>query len=175
MQTVQLKALMAAISFSAGLNLAAASEGPDLGIRVSALAEHQNRTADLGSAQIDGKLDGSDVITANISGVFKQRPRELGLQRVQFAENCAFEEGTFDTLLGSEWTDNHFEPAKGCRTRSNLSAMISNSKDMVVGRGTRFSDGERAANIVIQYRSGKTGQTKGAGNTAAPAAKTTGE
>jgi type IV pilus biogenesis protein CpaD/CtpE len=66
---------------------------------------------------------------------------------------------TFETV-GDENSD--FDPAIGCSTRANLTAMLSRRRDLVRGRGARYHDAERASNVVGQYRAwkapGSTGQ-----------------
>lgn len=84
-------------------------------------------------------------------------------QSIKAAEGCAAER-SFDTLLWTEPSDNGFDPQIGCPARANLNAMISRKRDLVKGRGTRYFDGERAANIVKQYREAKPAAPKTAGD-----------
>jgi hypothetical protein len=67
---------------------------------------------------------------------------------------CAAER-SFDTLIWAEPSDNGFDPQIGCALRGNLNAMVANKRDLVHGRGTPYSDGERAAQVVKQYREGR--------------------
>jgi pilus biogenesis lipoprotein CpaD len=61
--------------------------------------------------------------------------------------------GWFDHV--SAPSDNKVNPNFGCSDTSNFAAMIADPKDLAKGRSTPFSDGERAANAVSDYRAGK--------------------
>ncbi len=54
-----------------------------------------------------------------------------------------------------EYNENDPDPEVGAYGRNALRAMLSNRRDLVRGRGTTLSDGERAAQIVSQYRAYK--------------------
>jgi hypothetical protein len=68
------------------------------------------------------------------------------------ASGC-FEQRSFD-VMGDN--DSSFDPQIGCSMQVNLSAMTENRADLVKGRGTRYSDAERAGHAVRDYRDGKT-------------------
>jgi type IV pilus biogenesis protein CpaD/CtpE len=72
-------------------------------------------------------------------------------QRVP-SRNCNIE-SSFDTV-GFDG-GNEFDNATGCSVQTGIALMAANKKDLVKGRGSRFSDGERAANIVTDYRAWK--------------------
>jgi hypothetical protein len=63
---------------------------------------------------------------------------------------AACESGRSFETVGDENSD--FDPAIGCSSRANLAAMVSRRRDLVMGRGARYHDAERASNIVRQYR-----------------------
>ena len=113
-------------------------------------------------------LQEAGVDARYISVAFTGRPQreiKISIWQARCAGDCSFSPAFFETLWGREPPDNRFDPAIGCDMRSNLRAMMSNPRDLVVGRGTRYSDGERAAAAVSQYRSGKTAPvTKANGN-----------
>jgi type IV pilus biogenesis protein CpaD/CtpE len=69
------------------------------------------------------------------------------------AEKCQTDESSFDTV-GFDG-DNSFDKTVGCSVRTGIALMAANKRDLVKGQGTRFSDGERAANIVNDYRAWK--------------------
>ena len=66
--------------------------------------------------------------------------------------NCNIE-SSFDTV-GFDG-DNEFDKATGGSVQTGIALMAANKKDLVKGRGSRYSDGERAANIVTDYRAWK--------------------
>ena len=51
-----------------------------------------------------------------------------------------------------EYNENDMDPDNGAYIRSATAYMLDNRRDLVRGRGTRLSDGERAAQIVSRYR-----------------------
>jgi hypothetical protein len=81
------------------------------------------------------------------------------------ASGC-LEKRSFDAVGDS---NSSYDPGIGCSTQANLSAMTENQGDLVRGRGTRYSDGERAGHVVSEYRSWKTSPASSQG-----ASKTTG-
>ncbi len=56
---------------------------------------------------------------------------------------------------GTSNNENGFDHGIGCSTRASIEAMVENPADLQRGRGTRYSDGERAAQIVTGYRNWK--------------------
>lgn len=66
--------------------------------------------------------------------------------------DCAVSDRFIGTLLWDDDNNNDFNPEIGCSSRSNLEAMVDRPHDLRRGRGTRYSDGERAADAVIRYR-----------------------
>ncbi|MDZ4791453.1 MAG: CpaD family pilus assembly lipoprotein [Hyphomicrobiales bacterium] len=66
--------------------------------------------------------------------------------------DCAASDRFIGTLLWDDDNNNDFNPEIGCSSRSNLEAMVDRPHDLRRGRGTRYSDGERAADAVIKYR-----------------------
>ncbi|KAI95317.1 hypothetical protein T281_06260 [Rhodomicrobium udaipurense JA643] len=81
------------------------------------------------------------------------RPTEIRLRSL--AAVCAHAPRQFDTLFGLEYEDNRFDHATGCATRSSIEAQVANKTDLARGRGSRLSDGDRAAAIVSHYRDWK--------------------
>ncbi len=116
-----------------------------------------------------------EAMFQNIAAASRRPPEPQTETRTSFtrlAHNCAFPQEDLDTVWWSGRMDNSFDPALGCNTHSNLDAMISNPRDLIAGRGTRYSDGDHAAAIVGQYRSGKAAAQAQA-QAKAPAATTT--
>lgn len=74
---------------------------------------------------------------------------------VENVRKCSNVERSFESLWWLEPADNDFDRGIGCASRSNLAAMIASRRDLVRGRGTLYSDGDRAAHTVTQYRLGK--------------------
>lgn len=81
---------------------------------------------------------------------------------VPLFNDCRYAERSFE---GAGEDNSSFDPVIGCSTRANLAAMIENRKDLVKGRGTRYSDGERAGNVVSYYRAWKSNAPASAGAT----------
>lgn len=73
------------------------------------------------------------------------------------APSCRHAHETFGTYD----RQNDFNGGFRCATNSTLDKMLANRRDKFAGRGTRYSDGERAANIVADYRVWKNGNIPG--------------
>lgn len=210
MKRSQLRPVLIAASFCAGLSMVAASDVPVHALRVtapgagfartlyldsdpamvmdclrSAVLEAGNGSPDYvmvrivapaPSPQMDGitnDLQAAGIYHRNIVIAFTNEPQgeiTIYMWRYNGGPDCAFSSQFFETLAGREPRDNSFDPTIGCAMRDNLSAQVANRRDLVRGRGTRYSDGERAAAAVSQYRSGKPAAQARAGETANGAA-----
>jgi hypothetical protein len=96
-------------------------------------------------------------------GQSQQKPGEISpkpphhpiKQKVQelppIAASC-IDERSFSATGDS---NSSFDPGIGCSTQSNLSAMTEDRGDLVKGRGTSYTDGERAGHVVSEYRAWK--------------------
>lgn len=78
------------------------------------------------------------------------------VQIVVYPTNGAPRHAQFSDELPGEYNENAIDPAHGDYTRRATYFMLSDPGDLVRGRGTRLSDGERAAEIVARYRSYRT-------------------
>jgi hypothetical protein len=87
-------------------------------------------------------------------------PSRGDANRIKVAQNCDYSEDSFDTVWLGGRVGNNFDPAIGCHVHANLEAMVSKRSDLTAGRGTRYSDGERAANIIGRYRKSEPKQVK---------------
>ncbi len=85
-------------------------------------------------------------------GAFPIRQYEGHSQKMP-ARNCNYRKRSFDTV-GFDG-DNEFDETTGCSVHTGIALMAARKKDLFKGRGTRYSDGERAANIVVDYRAWK--------------------
>lgn len=98
------------------------------------------------------------VATVSLADGFPERPvakkyreayRPKPIVRLNApAPSCRHGHETFGTYD----RQNNFNSGFGCATNSTLDKMLANRRDKFAGRGTRYSDGERAANIVADYR-----------------------
>ncbi len=91
--------------------------------------------------------------SASDLGSSPHRERSAGHVRVWqqfYQEDDSCRRRSFDTLGFDD--DNALDPANGCSLRADVAAQVSRKGDLRHGRGTRFSDGERNANIVRSYR-----------------------
>lgn len=109
----------------------------------------------IAQALVEAGVDPRYVAVSYTSG--PQYEIKISLWLARAFGDCSFSPEFFETLW-SRSSGNAFEPAIGCDSRSNLHAMLSNKRDLVAGRGTRYSDGARPALAVKQWRSGKLAQ-----------------
>lgn len=81
------------------------------------------------------------------------RPRAFRhrVYRYYSVQNCP-PQHSFETVGVFENTP---DKEIGCASKSNLAAMLVKRGDLRAGRGTRFSDADRAATVVEQYRAWK--------------------